>query len=445
MKQYNLSDPETEQAVLGIALRSIGLLRETLAGTSADCYTIPETKAIYSALEAFTGTSIDITTIYQSARQKCSTIELSDLLRWKHLSDGADLTKSTDLLHEYRIHRQAIERMYKAIDSMMDMTTDGVSVVEELKSTLSTTIEKTVKKPSSEVYHDVVARAYQIMQGQQPPTISTFIRSLDDGLSGGFEPGTLTVIGARPGTGKTALTMWWLHKWHQSGIGSAFISLEMTDAQMARRELAMDSGVFYSKIKSGKDLSQYDYRKLVASADKLKDSSFPRVKLGMCDINRICATITDLHYTYGTKVLVIDYLQRIHFAGKDNKVSLVGDACNRIKALAVQYDMAIILLSQVSREAAKDTTKEPSAHHLRDSGMIEEAADCIIMLHRPDLYGDAQPDMVGKLRLLIEKNRDGESASSIDITANMASNTFSEYHDTSTMTGTMPRNEEAPY
>lgn len=424
-KNYQLSDPDSEQAAIGFALRGSGELRDMIAKISADCFTEPDTKAVYGVLQTITGTIIDITGIVSESKKIVPTIELGTVLKWKIIAQTANIDTLAELLHEYRIHRRAIEVIGKASQEMLDITNSGLGLIETLKSDLNRIIEYTSEDEENEAYHEIIARALDIIAGKQTTTLSTFLHGLDEALGGGFEPGTLTVIGARPGTGKTALTMWWLRQWFKHGQKPAFISLEMSKAQYARRELSIETGVFYNRMKEAKSLQDFELRKMQLAADALKANNYPRVHLKNCDIGRLSATISELHYKHGSKVVVIDYLQRLHITGKDNKAGLIGEVVNQIKSLALQYDMAIILLSQMNRETAKDGT--PKIHQLRDSGMIEEAADTVMLLHRPDMYGDNNPDMYGKMTIFIEKNRDGESCHEIHITADMGSNTFREF------------------
>ena len=426
MNQYNtLTDPDSEQAAIGFALRGTAECRAMIAKISADCFTEQETKAVYAALKAHNATIMDVSGICAEARKIAPTIELGTVLRWKILAQTSDIDKLAEILHEYRIHRKGLELIGKAQQEMLDITSSGLGLIETLKSDLTKLIEHGSEPDDNEAYHDVVARAIQILNGQQTTTMSTFLPALDLALGGGFEPGTLTVIGARPGTGKTALTMWWLRNWHKSGIPAGFVSLEMSKQQFSRRELAIETNIFYNRMKEARSLQEWEMRKLRLAADALKASHYARVYLKNCDIGRLSAAIAELHYKHGCKVLVIDYLQRLNITGKDHKAGLIGDVVNQIKSLALQYDMAIILLSQMNRETAKDGS--PKIHQLRDSGMIEEAADTVILLHRPDMYVDDARDMSGKMTLFIEKNRDGESCHEIHITSNMGTNTFSEF------------------
>lgn len=422
-----LLNAEAEQNAIGLALKNRDHLKAICSELDPDCFVLGENKTLFSILSELNmkNTAADVHTVYQIAKSKGSSITISKLNLWKLLATDESLGQTIDTLNEYRIHRQGYKAIQQATDPLLDMLEDGKAILSSLSSTMESIISSRGKMEFKESYHDMMVDITNRMNGIGTVAIKTPLRSLNEALAGGFEPGTLAVVGAKPGAGKTALTMWLLKSWHDMGISAGFVSLEMRPEQIMRREIAMETGIFYSRLKDGK-INQYDLQQVGRAIFKLEESSFHRVSAGHCDIHKLRNMITDMHYKHGCKVIVIDYLQRMTFQGKENRSALIGEVVKSIKALAVQYGIAILLLSQLSRETDKESNKEPKVHHLRDSGEIEEAADYILLLHRPDMYRTEEEPKDNMLFIHIDKNRDGANYQRIAIAANMGTNTFAE-------------------
>lgn len=421
-----IRDVDNEQACIGLTFKSTEFYRSIIGSLNIDCFTDPKTIACFKALQVLADSKGVPST--QSVKAKATTfntkVSVAEISQWKFLAgEIQDPTATIEILHEYRRRRQTVNLLQsKAIETIENGNGESLQIIASIEKQLSEIKTATVKTANNgDEYFEILSDVANIQSGSQKPFVSLNLQKLDAEFSGGYQYGTLNIIGARPGTGKTAITMWWLRAWHQSGIKAGFVSLEMTPKQIAYREYAMETGIPYHRIMAGM-VTPTERQTLVDTAYRLKENRFTRVCVGNCDSSKLRSIIMDMYFNSDCRVIVIDYLQRMRFEGKDNLVNIMGSAVNDLKALAVQYNICIVLLSQLSRESEKE--KEPKIWHLRNSGMIEEAADTITLLHRPDMYGDDSPDII---RFLIEKNRMGQSNTDIHIYCNLSQNQFNDF------------------
>jgi replicative DNA helicase len=194
---------------------------------------------------------------------------------------------------------------------------------------------------------------------------------------------------------------------------------------MARRELSMLTDIPYKRLKKG-NVNQEDYKKLGNAAFNAIGKLIKLESCGMVDLARLRSIVYRMVEQDGCKIVAIDYLQRMQISisrGK-NEASEIGDIVNAVKAMAIQLNVPIILLSQLGREVEKRTDKKPNMSDLRGSGMIEEAADNILLLFRAEYYDRDNPDVKGRCDVIVEKNRDGDSGIVVPVGCKIGINQF---------------------
>jgi replicative DNA helicase len=212
--------------------------------------------------------------------------------------------------------------------------------------------------------------------GNPDEVLKTGIASIDNTI-GGFTVGELAVIGARPSVGKTAFAMNCALGWAKNGIPGMVFSLEMKCKEILYRMAAAEIGIDNRELKKGLP------HNLSASVDAIhRIASYP-----ILIDDSSSYTADDIYYKMreykhrnpGAKYAVIDYLQFMTHDDGDNQNLAVGNSSKRLKQMGKDLDVAVILLSQFSRAAVKET---PNLSHLRDSGSIEQDADLVGLLYR---------------------------------------------------------------
>ncbi|MDR1379629.1 MAG: replicative DNA helicase [Synergistaceae bacterium] len=232
-----------------------------------------------------------------------------------------------------------------------------------------------------------------------------------DLLTGGFQPGSLNIIAARPSMGKTALAL----NVAQFGGGRTgdcilIFSLEMSSDQLVQRMLGSEAQINIHAMRTGV-MGKSEWDELMAAAGRLAkapiyidDSSM----LSTMEFRSRCRRFKARYPTLG--LIIVDYLQLMSFGGRptDNKQQEVAEISRMLKGVARELQCPVIALSQLSRAVEQRPEKKPVLSDLRDSGAIEQDADTVMLLYRPDYYdGAVNPDLDSEAFLTLSKNRNG--------------------------------------
>lgn len=229
-----------------------------------------------------------------------------------------------------------------------------------------------------------------------------------DTLTGGMVGGSLIIIGARPSMGKTAFAIGVMLNLTKAGTPVLFFSLEQSSLEISERILSMESKVSLYKMKQG-DLGEMDHFAFNEARNALNDIPLEIDERSQRNMSQISATARLLRRTKGIQAVVIDYLQLIDTpAGQRRSRSReeeISDISRSLKLLARSLDVPVIVLAQLNRDVEKRTDNKPRMSDLRNSGALEQDADQIWLMHRPDYY---EPDeRPGEAEILVEKNRNG--------------------------------------
>lgn len=224
----------------------------------------------------------------------------------------------------------------------------------------------------------------------------------------GFQKGDLIVIAGRPSMGKTTFAMNVAENAAQNGAKVLFFSLEMSDKQLTYRIISSLGGVSLSNLQTGK-LNDLDFDNIGTATDKMQEIELFIDDKSHCliDIQRQSRRISRIK---GLDLIVIDYLQLMESGDDtDNRNLQLGIITRNLKRLAKELSVPIILLSQLNRDLGKRADKRPILTDLRDSGSIEQDADLVLMLHRPEYYDKENDSLKGLAECIIAKNRNGET------------------------------------
>ena len=325
------------------------------------------------------------------------------------------------MLHEHPLNWKALEyasnvlraaRLRSVIETANGMLRDAYANRDEPDVVLSRAIA-TLKGEESKSVAEVVTAA---------SLIPSVVRAIDEraagrltgiitpfqglnALTGGLHPQDLVVVAARTSMGKTSFA---LNLAAFVGIDlklpTLVVSLEMGNPLLVERVLSFRSGVHAMSMRTGR-LDRHESMQFLNAQRELFDSPLYLSHKTGRTLNRIVSGIRRAHARMGLKLILIDYIQQIGTGRNTSLYESTTLIAKELKDLANDLEVPIVALSQLSREAPKREDKHPKMTDLRDSGAIEEAADLILLLHRPEYY---EPGLhPGLAELSLAKNRNG--------------------------------------
>jgi replicative DNA helicase len=235
--------------------------------------------------------------------------------------------------------------------------------------------------------------------------ISSGFTELDRMLTGGFKPGSLNILAARPSMGKTALSLAFAHSAAKGRRGGAFFSLEMSDVQLEQRLLAMEGRIDMQRLRNGQ-MHDRDWQRaadtlgVLSELDIFVDDS-PELSIGEFRSRaRRLASRSRLEW------IIVDYLQLMRGPSGGNREQEISAISRGLKATARELDVPVIALSQLSRAVESRPNKRPMLSDLRESGSIEQDADLVMFIYRDEYY-DPKSEQQGVAEVIIGKQRNG--------------------------------------
>lgn len=297
----------------------------------------------------------------------------------------------------------------------------GVQMTEHASWDASTDIDQVRKMVDEALIRrigerpkDVSAAVVRLLDElENPPpkldVIETPFEDLNRLLGGGFRKGQLVVIAGRPGLGKSVLSTDFARKAAiQDGHRSIIITLEMSEDEVIDRVTAAEGRIPLHAIRT-RNVTRHQLAAAATAGDRISGSPLIIDHAPGCTLDHIRSQLRWLSREDPAKLAVVDYLQ-IMTAPKNPRRDLeLGMVTQQLKAMAGEFGLTIVLLSQLNRESQKRNDKRPQIGELKDSGSIEADADVVILIHREDAY-EAETPRAGEAELIVAKNRGGPQA-----------------------------------
>ena len=239
--------------------------------------------------------------------------------------------------------------------------------------------------------------------------IPTGFIDLDSLLSGGWAPGQLVVVGARPAMGKTTVAQDFARAAAIANkIPTLIESLEMTKEELSDRILCAEARIPHHHLKQGAatdvDMARAARRAPDIALAPMHVNDSPILSMPM-----LRGQVRHLVRTIGLRLVIIDYLQLMQVGKAENRQQAIADLSRSLKLLAKEFGVTVIILCQLNRGPEQRTEKKPMVSDLRESGAIEQDADIVILLHREDAYERESP-RAGEADLIVGKHRGGPTA-----------------------------------
>lgn len=231
-----------------------------------------------------------------------------------------------------------------------------------------------------------------------------------DNLTNGLHPGQMVIIAARPGVGKSTLGLDFLRS---CSIGqrqaSAIFSLEMSKNEIVMRLLSAEAKIRLGDMRSGR-MTDEDWTKLARRMSEISEAPLFIDDSPNLTMMEIRAKARRLKHKHGLKLIVVDYLQLMTSGKKvESRQQEVSEFSRNLKLLAKELEVPVVAISQLNRGPEQRTDKKPQVSDLRESGSLEQDADMVLLLHRPDAFEHDDP-RAGEADIIVAKHRNGPIA-----------------------------------
>ena len=409
---------ELEEAVIGSILQSQDALLRIVGTLPTEAFFVPLHREIYQAASDIYQDQLQPDLYAIASRFKDESDKVQEIARIcnKVLVPENVESYAAIVIDRYN-RRRLIELGQKAIALAYDLTTDWDSVIEEMEGKLtSVTFGKSEDDEATPLY-EILGELFNEFNTPDKDTLPTNIPQVDEFLSGGIRPKTLTVIAGATGMGKSQV----LNKFAYEIAGYAvrtnddtkpvvIYSMEMSKKQMAARILSVDCQIPLTRIIS-KQVKAEDYPVIVDSLGRLADyplyiNDTPGDTLTLGKIASDCYRLKRKHGGLG--LILVDYLQMFGDRSSVQRSGEVGKYSQGLLALSKRLDCPIVALAQINQAPAARTNKRPTLNDVGESAKIGQDANTVILLYREDYYSSEKNyEEEVPLELIVAKNRNG--------------------------------------
>ncbi len=415
---------DMEEAVLGALMLEKDAIEVVLDILQPEAFYRPEHQKIYTVIKdlAEDNKIIDLLTVSQELRNRNWIAEVGGAGYIAQLSNkiasAAHIDFHARIIAQKFIQRELIRVTSDIQRQAYDNTQDVYQLLDQSEQELFSISSGVIKKeilPIAPILDDAIERIQEAKTKDLNGVPSGF-PSIDK-VTQGWQKGDLIIVAARPSMGKTAFTLTMARNMaadYEQGV--AFFSLEMPSVQLVNRLIVSETELDHTTIKSGK-LSESEWEHLEAKVDTLYHAPIyidDSPSLSIFDLRAKCRRLKAKHKL---DIIIIDYLQLMKGDSKSgNREQEVSMISRSLKQLAKELDIPIVALAQLNRgvELRSGSQKRPMLADLRESGAIEQDADIIAFINRPERMGILEDEegnsTKGMAEFIIAKHRNGQTA-----------------------------------
>jgi replicative DNA helicase len=415
---------DIEQAVLGAMMLEKNAVTDTIDILKPSSFYDPKHQYIYNAIrELFGGSSpIDLLTVINKLKEKGELEAAGGVTYVSQLTGRVASTAHIEfharVIAEKHIKRELIRMSSEVIRNAYDDTNDVFDVLNFAEGELFNIAENNMGKHVDAMPNVVRQAIEEIEKASQNSDgisgIPTGFYDLDK-LTSGWQRSDMIVIAARPAMGKTAFVLSMARNTAvEYNMGVALFSLEMSSVQLVKRLIASESRLSAEKLRKG-DLREHEFQQLHSRISKLATAPIfidDTPGISVFDLRAKCRRLKMQH---NIEMVIIDYLQLMTAGGSKgsgNREQEISTISRSIKEIAKELNVPVVALSQLSRSVEqRGGDKRPVLSDLRESGAIEQDADIVSFIYRPEYYGFIQDDNGnsnhGIGEIIVAKHRNG--------------------------------------
>ena len=413
---------DLEEAVLGALMLEKDALTNVIDILRAEAFYKEEHQRIFHAVQSLFEKSqpIDILTVTNELKLNGELDLVGGAYYITQLTNrvasSAHVEFHARIIVQKYIQRELIRTSTETIKTAYEDTTDVFDLLDSAEKNLYSIVQGNIRKDYDKMSSLINKAIKQIEVARNQKTGITGVPSGFtelDRVTSGWQPADLLIIAARPGMGKTAFVLTVARNAAVDfGKPVAIFSLEMSSIQLVNRLISGEAEISAEKIRKGA-LEEHEFQQLNAKIGKLAEAPLFIDDTPSISIFELRAKARRLKENHNIEMIIIDYLQ-LMTAGSDNRGNReqeISSISRSLKSLAKELSIPVIALSQLNRSVeTRGGAKKPQLSDLRESGAIEQDADMVMFIYRPDYYGmegaDAQlpPDSA---EIIIAKHRNG--------------------------------------
>lgn len=449
---------DLEEAVLGAIMLEKGAFDSVIEILKPECFYVESNQRIYRSMQSLAQKSqpIDILTVVEELKSREELEMIGGPYYVTRLTNAvvssANIEAHSRIILQKFIQRELIRISGEIIGDAYEDSTDVFDLLDDAESKLFEITNNHLRKNFDSIDTVLVKTIQRIEdlrnKNEDISGVPSGFKSLDR-ITYGWQPTDLIILAARPSVGKTAFALNLarsaaLHPTKPTAV--AFFSLEMSAGQLVQRILSAESEIWLEKISRGK-LEEHEMKQLYAKGiQKLATAPIFIDDTAALNIFELRAKCRRLKNKHNVGLIIIDYLQLMSGTGENrngNREQEISRISRDLKGLAKELQIPIIALSQLSRavESRKEGNKMPQLSDLRESGAIEQDADMVMFLYRPEYYDITANEMgesnKGETHVRIAKHRNG-SLETIKLRALLHIQKFMEDDDGTIGGGNLP-------
>jgi len=412
--------PEAEQAVLGAmlidqdaALRAVELLAASMFYREAH-------RRLFRAMAALTEqrTVIDHVTLRDELQRRDELETAGGVEYLAELVDSVPTTANLEFHAAIVREKSILRRLIEAATTIVTDAYSGKSTANELLDSAESRVFHISQERREQGFIRIKEMLWPTMErietlhrsGKKITGVPSGFVDLDE-MTSGFQKSELIIVAARPSMGKTSLCLNIATHAALENHGVAVFSLEMSKDALVQRLLCAEARVDSQLVRRGM-LRDLDFTKLARAAGILQGAPIWIDDSPALTLLEMRSKARRLKAEYDLSMVIVDYLQLMRSPDyADNRVQEISDISRSLKALARELEIPVVALSQLSRASEqRGGERKPILSDLRDSGAIEQDADVVMFIHRPEMYQKEDADgrsLEGVAELMVAKNRNG--------------------------------------
>ena len=413
-------DMEAEQCVLGAMLMSKDAIADVVEALRGGDFYRPAHEQVYNAITELYGRGepADAVTVSDELGKRGELVRVGGAPYLHTLLASVPIAANAgwyaDIVREKAILRRLVDASTRINQIAYAAEGDVDLIVDRAQAEVYSVTERRSAedyKPLSELMQPTLDEMEAIeSRGAGLSGVPTGFADLDE-LTNGLHPGQMIIVAARPGCGKSTLALDLARSASiKNGLTSVIFSLEMSQLEITMRLLSAEASIPLSHIRGGR-MSEQDWQRVSTKMGQVSEAPMYIDDSPNLTMMEIRAKARRLKQRHDLRLVVIDYIQLMTSGKKVESRQLeVSEFSRQLKLLAKELDVPVVALSQLNRGPEQRTDKKPLLSDLRESGSLEQDADMVILLNRPDLY-DKESERAGEADFDVAKHRNGPTKS----------------------------------